>query len=83
MLIGKVNYFQERSAGLTDLLYHFRNKYRIHAVCLRYKIINLKSRIASARGAPTAMMVATMVDADDSRRGGLALVDIGAEAQKP
>jgi hypothetical protein len=30
------------------------------------------------------MMVATMgVDADDSRRGGLALVDIGAEAQRP
>jgi hypothetical protein len=41
--IGKVDYVQERSAGLTDLLYHFRNKYLIHAVFLRYKIINLKS----------------------------------------
>ena len=30
MQIGKLDYVQERSAGLTDLLYHFRNKYLIH-----------------------------------------------------
>ena len=36
MQIGKLDYVQERSADLTDLLYHFRNKYLIHAVFLRH-----------------------------------------------
>ena len=43
MQIGKVDYVQERSAGLTDLLYHFRNKYLIHAAIESSEVLNIYS----------------------------------------